>query len=170
MEEKIQRLRQESQAVLLNNETQYSGTMEYFTPEGNTWDIEFIYKLVRGVRTLVGFHIVASDKNPDAELTHEAFRSIQIKTLFIQWLAATKNNFITIDPSLVGPKMGIIPNDEYLQLIKQLYTEALDAGLQPNYYIADKLKISHTAVKKRVAIAREKGYLPQAYKGAHRAY
>lgn len=163
-------MQEESQVVLLNLDTQYSATMEYITPEGNTWDIEFIYKLVRGVRTLVGFHIVASDKNPDAELTHETFRSVQIKTLFIQWLASTKKDFVTVHPSFIGPKMGVIPNEEYLQLIKQLYTEALDAGLQPNYYIADKLKISHSAVKKRVNIAREKGYLPQAYKGAHRAY
>lgn len=169
-QEKVRRIQEESQAVLLNLDSQYSGTMEFITPEGNTWDIEFIYKYVRGVRTLVGFHIVASDKNPDAELTHETFRSVQIKTLFIQWLASTKKDFIVIDPSFVGPKKGILPDAEYLQLIKDLYAEALDFGLQPNNYIADKLQISHSAAKKRVNIARENGYLPIAHKGAHRAY
>lgn len=159
-----------SQAVLPNLDSQYSGTMEYITPEGNTWDIEFIYKPVRGVRTLIGFHIVASDKNPDAELTHDTFRSVQIKTLFTQWLASTKKDFITINSSFVGPKMGVIPDASYLELIRDLYTEAIDAGLQPNLYIADKLQISHSAAKKRVNIAREKGYLPVAHKGAHRAY
>jgi hypothetical protein len=144
--------------------------MEFITPEGNTWDIEFIYKNIRGVRTLCGFHIVASDKNPHAELTHETFRSVQVKTLFIQWLASTKKDFIVIDPSFVGSKKGVIFNDDYFQLVRDLYVEALDFGLQPNVYIAEKLQISRSAVVKRVIIARKKGYLPVAHKGAHRAY
>lgn len=66
--------------------------------------------------------------------------------------------------TLVGPDGAPLPADEALEEVARVYLEAWQVG-EPTLAVAEAFSLSRSAAAKRVARARERGFLPKTTRG-----
>ena len=151
-------------------------------PDGSPWLLETVWANVGGRSRPVGVTLRGYDErsgrgHPLADraelgaLTAKTLRALTMADIEAQRPVIAPGSPITIDvlTALIAYEelhdVVRSPRDVALRIVAKVYDEAWQEGRSPTKAVADLLGISQAAAAKRVARARDKGYLPPTGRG-----
>jgi hypothetical protein len=130
------------------------------------WQVTFEITNPGGRRQPIGFKITAAPDN-QTQLTSEILRSFPFTRVFTLYLAKNSSAQTRTDVSIKqkGPRRGTPLDNSTLELVAQIYRQALNTGLSPTKLIAEQMNISTSTAAKRIQKAREQFFLKPALPG-----